>query len=120
MQSSWSVASALLDIEELADFLGERHRIIANDWQAAHMCVLTAMLLDRAVDVLDRVDFAPAALRADLAAGAVTPRRLYSASELIGRAADLLSDSAGLVHDNERRWRTFRSRVQQLVATPPA
>jgi integrase/recombinase XerD len=32
-------------------------------------------------------------------------------------AADLCSDSAGLVHDNERRWRTFRQRVTSLVST---
>jgi hypothetical protein len=36
---------------------------------------------------------------------------------LIGnRAADLLSDSAGLVHDNERRWRTFRARVDTVAS----
>src|SRR4249920_995525 len=40
MQASWDVAAALLDMPELADLLGERHRIIANDWQAAHMSTL--------------------------------------------------------------------------------
>jgi hypothetical protein len=115
MAASWEVASALLDIDELADLLGERHRIIANDWQAASMSTLTGRLLERAADVLDRVDFSPAALRDDLANAATAPSRLYSAAELVGRAADLLSDSAGLVHDNERRWRTFRIRVAQLV-----
>jgi len=61
------------------------------------------------------VDFSPAALRADIAGSRVTPRLLYSAAELIAHAADLLSDSAGLVHDNERRWRVFRARVCELV-----
>jgi len=42
--------------------------------------------------------------------------RPYSASELISHAADLCSDSAGLVHANERRWRTFRQRVAELTA----
>jgi hypothetical protein len=116
MAASWDVAQGLLDIEGLADLLGERHRIIANDWQAAGMSELAARLLLRAVDVLDRVDFSPAALRADLAGGRTAPRRLFSAAELIGRAADLSSDSAGLVHDNERRWRVFRARVQEIVA----
>ena len=37
MQASWDIAAGLTDIEGLADLLGERHRIIANDWQAAHM-----------------------------------------------------------------------------------
>jgi hypothetical protein len=43
---------------------------------------------------------------------------------MIDHAADLFSDFAGLVHDNERRWRVFRARVEQVVAgiatTPPA
>jgi hypothetical protein len=37
MESSWTVAAALIEIDDLADMLGERHRIIANDWQAASM-----------------------------------------------------------------------------------
>jgi hypothetical protein len=115
MQSSWDVAAALLDVDGLADLLGERHRIIANDWQAATMSTLSGRVLRRAVDLLDRVDFTPAGLRADLADARVTPGRLYAAAELIAHAADLLSDSAGLVHDNERRWRTFRTRVEGLV-----
>jgi hypothetical protein len=119
MQSSWDVATALLDMPELADFLGERHRIIANDWQAAHMSTLTGRILNRAAEVLDRIDFSPAALRTDLASAGVAPRRLYSAAELIGRAADLLSDSAGLVNDNERRWRTFRARVAHVLDQAP-
>ena len=115
MQGSWDVATALLDVAELADLLGDRHRIIANDWQAADMSALAGRLLMRANDVLDRVDFSPAALRADLGASRTAPRLLYSAGELVAHAADLLSDSAGLVHDNERRWRTFRARVVELV-----
>lgn len=119
MTASWEVATALLGIDELADLLGERHRIIANDWQAAHMSALTGTVLVRAADILDQIDFSPAALRADLADARVAPRRLYSAAEMLAHAADLLSESAGLVHDNERRWRTFRARVAQLVGVDP-
>src|SRR6476659_8453730 len=35
MQALWDMANALVSIDGLADVLGERHRIIANDWQAA-------------------------------------------------------------------------------------
>jgi hypothetical protein len=118
MQASWDMAATLLDIDELADVLADRHRIIANDWRAATMSSLIARLLDRAADILDAVDFTPAGLRADLAGHRVTPGLLYSAAELISHAADLSSDSAGLVHDNERRWRAFRSRVQAIVDAP--
>jgi hypothetical protein len=116
MSSSWQFASALLDIPELADLLGERHRIITNDWQAASMTTLIGRVLLRAVEIIDRIDFTPDAVRADLEGSRVTPALCYSAAELIGHAADLSSESAGLVHDNERRWRVFRGRAQALVA----
>jgi predicted ArsR family transcriptional regulator len=124
MQSSWDMAAALIGTGGLADVLGERHRIIANDWQAAHMNTLMSHLLDRAADILEHVDFTPKALRVDLAGEKVSIGRLYSAAELISHAADLCSDSAGLVHDNERRWRTFRQRVGEVATAsqhgPPA
>jgi hypothetical protein len=116
MESSWAVAAALIEIDDLADMLGERHRIIANDWQAATMNSVQSHLMDRAADILEHVDFTPAALRADLADGQVSTRLLYSAAEMISHAADMCSDSAGLVHDNERRWRTLRHRVGQVLA----
>ena len=115
MESSWDVAAALIHIDALADMLGERHRIIANDWQAAGTATLAGRVLDRAADILERVDFTPAALRADLASGRVSVGLLYSASELVAHAADLLSDSAGLVHGNERRWRVFHERVAAVL-----
>ncbi|MEV6210207.1 hypothetical protein [Kitasatospora sp. NPDC051914] len=120
MQASWDSAAALLDFADLADLLGERHRIILNDWQAAHLSDLAGRLLQRAADILERVDLRPVALRADLAEEPVAPRRFYSAAELIARAADLLSESAALVHDNERRWRVFRARVARLTDLPAA
>ena len=59
MQASWDMAAALIGIDGLADLLGERHRIIANDWQAAHMNTLMSHLLDRAADILEQTDFTP-------------------------------------------------------------
>jgi hypothetical protein len=116
MEGSWAMGTSLLDIEELADQLGERHRIIANDWLAANMNSLSARLLERAGDILDRVDFTPAALRSDLDGPRLSPARLYSAAELIDRAADLSCESSALVHQNERRWRVFHARVDELLA----
>jgi hypothetical protein len=115
MQASWDVASALVDVDGLGDVLGERHRIIANDWLAADMSALVARLLTRASEILARVDFTPHALRADLAGARRAPDVLHSAAELVNRAADLCSESAGLVNDNERRWRVFRERVVALA-----
>ncbi|MET9887342.1 hypothetical protein ABZZ20_30235 [Streptomyces sp. NPDC006430] len=114
MEQAWEIAGTLAAYSALADLLGERHRIIANDWQSADMQALVARLLRRALDLLARVDFSPTALRADLRGERRTPAYLYSSSELFDRAADLMVQSATLVHENERRWRTFRARVRQL------
>jgi hypothetical protein len=117
MASTWNgAAKALLRIEPLADLLAERHRIIAANWQNAHLSGIVAALLTRANEILDQVDFTPAALRADLADRRLAPRYLYSAAELIDHAADLLAHSAVLVHESERRWRVFSERVETLRA----
>ena len=57
MESSWAVAEVLFEIDDLADLLGERHRIIANNWQGASMVNLSGRILARAADLLDRIDF---------------------------------------------------------------
>jgi hypothetical protein len=120
MASSWEVGTVLLDIDGLADLVGERHRIIANNWQAAGLMALAARILDRAADLLDHVDLSSAGIRADLAGPHASAGRLASAAEMLDHAADLLSEFAGLVHDNERRWRVFRQRVLLLLATVEA
>ena len=120
MESSWAVAAVLLDLDGFADVLGERHRIIANNWHGASMVGSAGRMLARAADLLDRVDFAPATLRSDLAQRRVSVGRLFSAAEMIDHASDLLSDFAGVVHDNERRWRIFRQRVQQVLEALPS
>jgi hypothetical protein len=117
MRASWDIAAALVDITGLEDLLGERHRIIANDWLAADMSGLIARMLVRAADILDKTDFTPAVLRADLAGSRRAASLLHSTAEIINRAADLCSESAGLVNDNERRWRVFRERVVQITGT---
>jgi hypothetical protein len=114
MESSWKVAAALVKIPVLADVLGERHRIIINDWEAAKLNLLISHLLMRALDILAEIDFSPEAIRENLKKEKTISDYLYSSSELIDRAADLASTSAMLVHDNERRWRIFRERILEI------
>ncbi|MGV9938509.1 hypothetical protein [Streptomyces sp. NPDC003401] len=114
MEQAWEIAGYLAAHPAPADLLGERHRIIADDWQSAGLRTLVARLLRRALDLLARVDLSPAALRADLAGERDAPRHLYAASELLDRAAGLMAESAVLVHGNERRRRVFRARVREL------
>ncbi len=116
MQSTWSSALALLPLPPLADLLGERHRIIAANWQNAALNTIIAALLRRSAEILGQIEFTPAALREDLGHDRLAPRYLFSAAELIDRAADLLAEGAILVHESERRWRVFRERVEGLAS----
>jgi hypothetical protein len=118
MEASWAVAEALLDYPQLADLLGERHRIIGNNWQNACTAQLIARYLRRAVAVMERIDFSPAALREDLAGERSAAGYLYATAELINHAADLSAASSVLTHEDERRWRIFRERVEQITGLP--
>ena len=115
MEASWAMAEALLGYPELADLLGERHKIIGNNWRNAATAQLIARYLRRAVSILERIDFAPAALREDLAGPRTAPAYLFSAAELINHVADLSAASSVLTHENERRWRIFRQRIEQVT-----
>jgi hypothetical protein len=114
MENSWEAAINLIKIPTLEDVLGERHRIIVNDWQAAHLSILMAKLLERSLLILNQIDFHPKAIRNDISTRKRYPDLLYSASELLDRAADLSSEFAMLIHANERRWRVFRQKVERL------
>jgi hypothetical protein len=114
MEAAWAVAARLVDYPQLADLLAERHRIITTDRQSASLAVISAAVVDRAVDLLDHVDLTPAAVRADLAGERLDARLLFSACELLDHAADLAAHSATLTHENDRRWRVFGERVREL------
>ncbi len=60
MENTWATATILLGYEQLSDLVGDRHRIIANDWQAAVRSVASrAVCCSAAADVLDAIDFTP-------------------------------------------------------------
>ena len=100
---------------ELADLLAERHRIITTDWQTASMSIIIGHTVDRAVDILDRIDFSLRAIREDLQTEHRYSRLLFSSCELLDHAAGLAAVSATLTQENERRWRIFHERVQSLT-----
>ena len=115
MEASWTMAEALLAYPQLADLLAERHKIIGNNWQNASTAQLIARYLRRAGSILEQVDFSPAGLRKDLASARSAPAYLFSAAELINHAADLSAASSVLTHENERRWRIFHERIEQIT-----
>jgi hypothetical protein len=114
MENSWNAAAKLINIPTLEDVLGERHRIIINDWQAANLSSLVSKLIKRSLLFLNGIDFNPESIRADIRSKKRYPNLLYSSSELLDRAADLSSQFAMLVNDNERRWRVFHNKVQRI------
>jgi hypothetical protein len=115
MEASWAMAEALLSYPQLADLLAERHKIITGNWQNAATAQLIARCLRRAVLILEQIDFTPAALRQDLAGARTAPAYLFSAAELINHAADMSAASSVLTHENERRWRIFYQRIEQIT-----
>jgi hypothetical protein len=119
MEGSWMSVEALIGLTPLADVLGDRHRIIVNNWQMASNSRLIAKLLRRAVGLLKAVELTPPAIREDLAGPGAAPGYLLSAAELIDAAADLSTEAARRVHDSEPRWRRFRGRIRQLVDPQP-
>lgn len=114
MEASWSMAEALLSYPQLADLLAERHKIIGGNWQNAATAQLIARYLRRSVSILEEVDFSPAALRKNLAGAKTAPAYLFSAAELVNHAADLSAASSVRTHENERRWRVFHQRIEQI------
>jgi hypothetical protein len=119
MESSWDMAEALLSYPQLADLLAERHKIIGNNWRNAGTAQFIARCLRRAVAIMERVDFSPAAIRSDLAGARSSPHYLFSAAELINHAADLSAASSVLTHEDERRWRIFHQRLEQITSPRP-
>jgi len=114
MTESWQAASALLPVRPLADLLGDRHRIIANNSLAASMSRLAGQCLGRAAELLEAVELTPAAIRADLAGPRWYPGYLYSAAVLLDRSVDLALTSTTLTRDSEPSWRAWLNRVESL------
>jgi hypothetical protein len=114
MESSWDAADSLLPLDEFADVLAERHRIIANDWQAALLDRLAGSLLRRACEILETVDDGSEPWR-DPSEVAASLHRLRAAAEIVGRAAELLHEAAALGAENEQRWSVVRRRMEELT-----
>ena len=119
MDASWTTAEALLSHPELADVLSERHRIIVNDWHAAALATLTGRSLERAAAILNQIDFSARSLRDDLDGSRISATLLHAACDLIDHAADLAAQSGVLIDDNQRCWRRFRQRVDELPGAAP-
>jgi hypothetical protein len=115
MDASWQMAAALVTFPDLDDVLVERHAIIARDAQAASLLTWEARQLRRARHVLGQIDFGAGAIRSDLAGPRRLPSLLFAAAELIDAAVETALESARLVRGNERSWRLFKDRVDQLA-----
>lgn len=62
------------------------------------------------------MNFSPAELRKELAGVRSAPGYLYSAAELISHAADLAAAGSVLTREDERRWRIFHHRIEQITS----
>ena len=117
MDGSWKAATSLISVRSLADVLGDRHRIIINNWRMASASELIAHLLRRAAELLDTSELTPTAIRADLATVAMTPGHLLAAAELLDTASELSTEAGLRVLDSEPRWRRFSDRLATFEDT---
>jgi len=113
MESSWAVAEALLSYPQVADLMAERHRIIGNNWQkATPRSSSRATCAGRSRSWSASTSHQP---RYAKTSPQHAPHYLYAAAELINHAADPAAASSALTNENERRWRTFHERVEQIT-----
>jgi len=119
MEASWTMAEALLAYPQLADLLGERHRIIGNNWQNARTAQLIARYLRRAVTVMEQVDFTPAALREDLA-GIPGCRARNDTAAARSRSPTSRSPSRARRSGRDRGYRPAAHRTRAGPAPRPA
>jgi hypothetical protein len=110
MDAAWERESVLL-APPLIDAAWPRFQTIVTNWRGSREMALAGRLLALAVDCLDRIDFTPAAVRADrLRAG----RSLRTAGWILDLAARLLASSGADLARNDPRWTEYREILQSL------
>ena len=97
---------------ELAHASAARFQTIVTNMVGAQTATLTGRVLSIATDVLDQVDFSPAALRANRIASAT---RIRLAGWLLDLAAQLLAKAGSDLARNDLWWTEYREAVDQIV-----
>jgi hypothetical protein len=104
MDAAWEREAVLLT-PELIDAAVPRFQTILTNWRGARDTLLVGKLFALAVDCLDRIDYAPAALRRDRKTAG---RFLRTAGWILDQAARLLATSGAELAENDQRWTEYR------------
>jgi len=112
--AAWSRESVLI-ADDTVDAVLPRYQTIATNWMGSNETVLIGRLLALANDCLGKIDFTPAAIRAN--------RKLYgnyllTAARILEMAMRLQAKSGIDLSGNDACWTEYRAQIAPLVAKP--
>jgi len=110
MESAWERESVLLT-PELVDAALTRFQTIVTNVRGSREMTLVGKLLGVAVDCLGRIDFTPAAVRADRA---LAGKMLRTAGGVVDMAGRILARSAADLGENDVRWTEYQDVLRRV------
>lgn len=103
MEAAWQREQVVFGAS-LGDVAQARFSITVTNWRGAREMQLAGRLLKRVLDVLQTIDFSPAALRANLPEAG---QRLLESSWELSMAAQVMARSAADLAENDRNWTAY-------------
>ncbi|HEV8439580.1 MAG TPA: hypothetical protein VGT40_15940 [Methylomirabilota bacterium] len=113
MDAAWERESVLFTAE-LVDAAWPRFQTIVTNWRGSRSTMLAGKLMLLAVECLERIDFTPAAIRADRQRGG---RYLRTAGWILDKAAQVLATSGADLADNDIHWTDYREILKRTATT---
>jgi hypothetical protein len=110
MDAAWDRESVLLT-PELVDAAWPRFQTIVTNWRGSREMELVGKLLGVAVECLGKIDFSPAAVRADREYSAKMVRTVGWLIDLAGRC---LARSAASLGENDEAWTQYLAALDQV------
>jgi hypothetical protein len=112
MTAAWSRESVLI-ADDTVDAVLPRYHTIATNWTGANETVVIGRLLALANECLGKINFTPAAIRAN--------RKLYgthllTAARILEMAMRLQAKSGINLSGNDANWTEYRAQIAPLVA----
>ncbi|MGH7390368.1 MAG: hypothetical protein ACREM3_13060 [Candidatus Rokuibacteriota bacterium] len=116
MDAAWEREAVLLT-PELIDAAWPRFRTVCTNWRGSRDMMLAGKLLALVDDCLGKIDFTPAAIRADRRTAG---RFLRAAGWMLDEAARLLARNGADLGENDLRWTEYLGVIERARAAGEA
>ena len=113
MDAAWD-REAVVFTPDLIDAAWARYATIVTNWRGSRDMVLTGKLMQLAVECLDKIDFTPAAIRADRATAG---KFLRTAGWILDEAARVLARSGAHLGENDLHWTEYLEVLERHSST---